>query len=172
MYIVGGYKRQTVHHPGLAQFAVISWDAKGVIYCIPCKDCDKSHIEETGRTLWTRLTHCRNCSNEVQVLHNAPWKMTTRSIGKKVWWLDWKRTFTKEESKKHCTSGSSQISNRIWVSMSVRFGTALSPISSHFLHFMHSKYSFYPFLVFFHFHSRWEHIYNVFLSSSVLPNEG
>ena len=39
-------------------------DTKGVIYQIPCLDCDRSYIGETGRTLKTRLTeHRRNCRN-------------------------------------------------------------------------------------------------------------
>ena len=39
-------------------------DNKGVIYHIPCQDCDKSYIGETGRTLKVRLTeHKRYCRN-------------------------------------------------------------------------------------------------------------
>lgn len=39
-------------------------DDRGVIYQIPCLDCDKSYIGETGRTLITRLTkHQRSCKN-------------------------------------------------------------------------------------------------------------
>ena len=36
----------------------------GLIYRIPCLDCDSSYIGETGRTLDTRLSeHRRNCRN-------------------------------------------------------------------------------------------------------------
>ena len=28
---------------------------KGVLYSLPCKDCDRAYTEETGRTLNTRL---------------------------------------------------------------------------------------------------------------------
>ena len=37
---------------------------KGVIYCIPCKDCDRVYIGETGRTLSVRQAeHKRHLAN-------------------------------------------------------------------------------------------------------------
>ena len=41
-------------------------DTKGVIYCVPCQNCDKSYIGETGRTVTVRLIiteHRRYCRN-------------------------------------------------------------------------------------------------------------
>ena len=39
-------------------------DTTGVVYCIPCMDCDRSYIGETCRTLNVRLKeHQRCCSN-------------------------------------------------------------------------------------------------------------
>ena len=96
--------------------------------------------------------------------------MTTRSIGKNVWWLDWKRTSTKEESKKHCTSGSSPESGSQCQSVSWVWNSLISnpypfPVFScipilFFFFFFH----FPPFLLF--------HLFILVYFYSVLPDEG
>ena len=62
---------------------------KGVIYCIPCQDCDKVYIGDTGRTLQVRQKeHKRHCINgrtqdsavaahAHQELHDIDWENTS-----------------------------------------------------------------------------------------------
>ena len=68
---------------------VPSHNKKGVIYCIPCQDCDKVYIGETGRTLQVRQKeHERHCINgrsqdsavaahAHQELHDIDWENTS-----------------------------------------------------------------------------------------------
>ena len=50
-------------------------DRKGVIYCIPCQDCDKSYIGETGRTLKVRLAEHQEILS--QWWNEQVWNITT-----------------------------------------------------------------------------------------------
>ncbi len=56
----------------------------GVIYRIPCLDCDCSYIGETGRTLRVRLSEhqrcCRNFELRSQQLHNTTWRNTIEEL--------------------------------------------------------------------------------------------
>ena len=53
-------------------------------------------LTQLTQTVQTETVLIGKVKSRGQVLHNTPWKMTTRLIGKKVWWLDRKKTFTKE----------------------------------------------------------------------------
>ena len=68
-------------------------DTTGVVYCIPCQDCD--HLYETGCTLKTRLSeHRRNCRNgeversgmaqhTIEEDHRIDWEGRREKIGLK-----------------------------------------------------------------------------------------
>ena len=60
-------------------------DKKGVVYCIPCQDCDKVYVRETGRTLNVRQKehkrHLFNGNTEDSAVadhefHNLNWENT------------------------------------------------------------------------------------------------
>ena len=81
------------------------YDAKGVIYHIPCKDCEKSYFGETGRTLRTRLTeHRRSCTN-VEVQRSGLAQHTLEDDHQ----IDWEESVMIEQEK-NCYTKKGQIS--------------------------------------------------------------
>ena len=64
-------------------------DKKGVVYCIPCQDCDKVYVGETGRTLNIRQKeHKRHLFNG-----NTEDSAVAAHAHQEVHDIDWENTF-------------------------------------------------------------------------------